>query len=220
LRRIGPRSGLRLDPKYRWLWDYQHGIAIGDEDTAVPLSTILRLVELQLVQKGDLDEERRLVDLESVESRQAIVSDEAPLVSEIGSNKVRFEGAEMVISKLEPYLGKIIITPDPQWIGTTEWIGLERVQDMPLNALAYFLMLPELCEAYRRLQSGKRHARFVPTEFFDLRVSLPQGEEWQELEARVLGGRAEIISLRERTHTVRAEIDQCFGAYLRQRQRP
>lgn len=215
LRHIGARSGLRLDPKYRWLWDYQHGIAIGDVATAVPLSSVLRLVELETVPKGDLDEERKLVDLESVESREAIVSEEAPMVSEIGSNKVRFEGAELVISKLEPYLAKIIINPDPEWIGTTEWVGLERLQDVPLNALTYLLMLPELCEAYRRLQSGKRHARLVPAELLDLRVSLPHGEEWQELERSVLAGRAEILSLRERTDSVRADIDKCFAGILR-----
>jgi type I restriction enzyme M protein len=99
--------------------------------------------------------------------------DDVPTVDAIGSDKVCFAGCDLVISKLEPYLGKIIMEPDAGWLGSTEWVGLSVTTDIPLIVVAYLLMAPSLCEAYRRLQSGKRHARFDPREFLNLKVQLP-----------------------------------------------
>ena len=58
-------------------------------------------------------------------------------------------------------------------------------------------MLPDLCEAYRRLQSGKRHARFDPEEFLDLRVQLPDEKEIERIQRQVNDGRAHIVALRK-----------------------
>lgn len=38
--------------------------------------------------------------------------------------------------------------------------------------IGYLLMLPEMCEAYRMLQSGKRHARLDPSELLELRIDI------------------------------------------------
>ena len=72
LRRIGTRDYLRLDPKYRWLWDYRRGVAHGATDAAQPLRRILRVVALPHIPKGALDIESPLIDLQSVESRQGL----------------------------------------------------------------------------------------------------------------------------------------------------
>ena len=59
LRNISMRNHFRLDPKYRWLWDYQKGVAHGDAEASQPLSDILRVVSLSQVPKGELDAERK-----------------------------------------------------------------------------------------------------------------------------------------------------------------
>ena len=109
LGRIGLREHLRLDPKYRWLWDYQEGVAHGDPESSRPLNNILEVVRLPQVQKGELDAETMLIDLEYVESRQGLIRNNVPLVDTIGSQKVCFAGCQLAISKLEPYLGKVLI---------------------------------------------------------------------------------------------------------------
>ena len=53
MRRIGLRASLRLDPKYRWLWDYQHGVAHGNPEAAQPLRDILEIVDLSRIQRAD-----------------------------------------------------------------------------------------------------------------------------------------------------------------------
>ena len=211
LRRIGMRDHLRLDPKYRWLWDYRMGVAHGAADAAQPLRQFLRVVALPQIQKGSLDVESPLIDLQSVESRQGLVYDGIPIVDTIGSQKVSFEACELAISKLEPYLGKILMGPPAGAIGSTEWIGLRRTTDLPLEFVAYLLMLPNLCEAYRRLQSGKRHARFDPDEFLDLRVQLPNPGDIEQIQRQVCEARGRIVAFREAALEQRASIDSLYG---------
>ena len=211
LRRIGSRNGQRLDPKYRWLWDYLDGVAHGDPVEAVPLRTVMQLVQLPKVTKGELEEEAQLIDLEAVESRQALLRPDIPIVTKIGSDKVTFGGCELAISKLEPYLGKILLEAPAESIGSTEWVGLRRENDMPLQVLAYILMLPDLCESYRRLQSGKRHARFNPEEFLDLKVQFPSDDEMHAIQTRIQEGRLRIIHLREEATHTRESLDTVFG---------
>jgi type I restriction-modification system DNA methylase subunit len=210
LRAVISRNGFRLDPKYRWLWDFQRGCVLGDTSTASELSSFLKIVKLPKIPKGDLAEEAKLIDLESVEARQAFVSDQVPVVDTIGSDRVQFQGCDLAISKLEPYLGKVIIDPSPDAIGSTEWVGLKIEGQIPASVVAYLLMLPAMCEAYRRLQSGKRHARFEPDEFLLLRTQVPDQSQWQELETSIRQHREQIIEMRRLEQKIRTDMDRLF----------
>jgi type I restriction-modification system DNA methylase subunit len=167
---IVSRQSFRIDPKYCWLWYKQFG-EIGDPGTPKKkLSSYLRQVRLPKVPKGALNDETELVDLDNVMSRSGRIY-ESQTVLEIGSDRVLFDGAEYIYSKLEPYLGKLIIDPPNKAIGSPEWIGFKRISNnVPKIYLGYLLMHPSLCEAYRRLQSGKRHARLDPQELLELLI--------------------------------------------------
>lgn len=210
---VGKRDGFRLDPKYRWMWDHQDGLICGKVAKAVRLDSLLDLVELKKIPEGDLAEEAKLIDLEYVESRQAIVrEDDVPTVDSVESTKVAFNGADLLISKLEPYLGKIIIRPPAGAIGSTEWIGLKVKNGLPLSLAAYLLMLPETCEALRRLQAGKRHARLQPHEMLELRIELPPREEWGKINEQIERLRENQLKARVRVRDMRAQIDAIFEA--------
>ena len=58
------RPGIRLDPKYRWLWDYENGVVTGHPDKLHALSEVFEIVALDKVAKGPLGEETALVDLD------------------------------------------------------------------------------------------------------------------------------------------------------------
>lgn len=210
LKQIGLRRHLRLDPKYRWLWDRKKGVALGQLKTSRPLSEILEVVKLPRVEKGKLASEALLIDLEHVESRQALIVPDIPRVDVIGSQKVRFVDCDLAISKLEPYLGKILIRPPADAVGSTEWIGLRCKTSLPLEYIAHLLMLPELCEAYRCLQSGKRHARFDATEFLDLRVRIPGHSVIERIQEQIERRRMLIVNLRDQERLERASIDRLY----------
>lgn len=210
LRAVASRSGLRLDPKYRWLWDVQEGVALGDGSEAIPLGKVLEIVALRKVKKGQLDEATEVIDLEQVESREALTVEEIPTLEEIGSERVSFEGAELAFSRLEPYLGKIILSPPEKAIGTPEWIGLRRTGETPLLLIAYLLLLPEMREAYRRLQGGKRHARLAPKELLDLLVTIPEDPAATEIASTLAEKRAQILDYRRTERKVRISMDAAF----------
>jgi type I restriction enzyme M protein len=211
LREITGKEGLRLDPKYRWLWQYQKGVAYGEAANSQELSKFLIIVKFPKIPKGELSEEVPLLDLEYVESRQAIVRDDLPVVDILGSDKIKFIGCDLAISKLEPYLGKVIIKPNSEYVGSTEWVGLKLKTEIPLSVLAYLLMLPSMCEAYRRLQSGKRHARFDPKEFLKLRVQAPKPETYSTLQEQVEQRRKQILGFRQQEQNIRNTIDLLFS---------
>lgn len=208
---VTAKESFRLDPKYRWLWDRMNGVCTGTPERAVKLSTWLELVRLPKVLKGDLATETRVIDLEYVESRQGLLSPDVPTLDIIGSDKVKFEGCDLAISKLEPYLGKLLIQPQSTDLGSTEWVGLKVIGGMPISLAAYLLMQPELCEAYRRLQSGKRHARFDIGEFLSLRSEIPPQEEWSDLVTKIDLKRNEILTLRASVLSVREDIDRLLS---------
>lgn len=211
LHNVTQRKGLRLDPKYRWLWDFQQGYVHGKPEQSVELSSFLALTELPKIPKGELNQETPLIDLEYVESRQALVREDMPIVDIIGSDKVKFENCDLLFSKLEPYLAKIIISPNPEHIGSTEWVGLKVTASLSHYVTAYMLMLPELCEAYRRLQSGKRHARLDPKELLDLKLSIPDATALSLLEAAIIERRNHIIESRRKELEIRGDIDELFA---------
>lgn len=117
------RPGFRLDPKYRWLWDFKFGIVFGTTYSSFSLSKYIALVDLAKVKKGDLSQETTLIDIEAVEARQGFLAENNPDVEIIGSDKVLFTGADILFSKLEPYLGKVIIEPPPRrnWLNGMDW---------------------------------------------------------------------------------------------------
>ena len=196
------RKSIRLDPKYRWLWDFQDGVIGINKDNAVPLSNFFSCCKLQKLKAGELESETMLVDLDCVQSRSGEISPYCGEVSSIQSDKVCFKGADLLISKLEPYLGKVVIDPPQDAIGTTEWVGLKCKSNLDHRVAGYFLMLPQMCEGYRRLQSGKRHARMEPEELLELKVDCRledvQPEEIEQLDRQISEGKTHILSLRNK----------------------
>jgi len=207
---IFSRNHYRFDPKYRWLWDFQKGIVFGDEASAKSLSEYLEVKKLEKIAKGDLEDEVPLIDLELVAARQATLLSVPPEVDQLGSERVSFSGVKLVFSKLEPYLGKMIVDPPENGVGSPEWVGLSLKQGIDQHTMAYFLMLPQMCEAYRRLQSGKRHARLDPTEMLELRVVLPPN--MIELTEVIQKKRDQVIDLTRQQREVRMGIDDLFAA--------
>ena len=205
------RASVRLDPKYRWLWDKQSGeVHISNfGDAVTPLSTWFSKVNLAKITKGELVEPKLLIDLDAVDSRSGTYCKErAQTVDSIGSDKVSFSGCDIVISKLEPYLGKTVINPPKAGTDTTEWVGLKCIDSTASKQLGYFLVLPQMLEAYRRLQSGKRHARFDIDEVLELKVDIDPLAISRETLVDIEG---KLLELAETQNRLRESIDSLYG---------
>jgi type I restriction enzyme M protein len=170
--RIGNESALRCDAKYRWFRDVESSKVVPNSAYPfVPLWRFLRLAPKRVVKKGELEEERKLVELEMVESGTGHLLG-FEVVDEVGSDKLEFGDSHIVFSKLEPYLAKAILNdPTQEFIGSTEWLTLYVNEDEAVREYMWaFLLSPAARRAFRSLQSGKRHARIHVADFFSILI--------------------------------------------------
>ena len=73
----------------------------------------------QILKKGTLDKSYILIDLEQLEPKTGKIKDETNEVEEIGSDKVLFGDADIIISKMRPYLAYVFINDKSKnYIGT------------------------------------------------------------------------------------------------------
>lgn len=165
---------------------------------SIKLNNVFCEVELEPYKKGELSEERYLLDLESAESGTTFYDTELQQVSEIMSDRIGFSGADLIFSKLEAYLGKVIPAPPKDAIGTKEWVGLHCLNGINPIVGAYVLIMPELLSTYRMLQSGKRHARIDISELLELEIPF----NTQHLNQN------QIIEVRARIERIRKKIDE------------
>jgi type I restriction enzyme M protein len=169
---IGRQRFLRCDPKYRWFWDHMDGKVVPKSKYEFkPLSHWLSVGPKIVVKKGELPEERNLIELEDVEGGTGHILGVHP-VDEVGSDKIEFGGCDIVFSKLEPYLCKAFLNdPEAAYIGSTEWVPLVVHDDVAIKEYLWaFLVSPTAKTVFRLLQSGKRHARINLEDFLNIRL--------------------------------------------------
>lgn len=194
---IGEQIFLRCDPKYRHFWDEQRGIPIEqNEHCNVRLKDILLPFTKLIVKKGDLDEERPILELNDVESRTSLILRDR-VASEVGSDKLDFADCDLVLNRLEPYLGKIVINDVSKgYIGTTEWIPLKLdAHRAEPTFLKYLLLLPQFLDSFGLLTSGKRHARLSQIDLRNMTIPLPSCKLQIELANQIVPIEAKIVAL-------------------------
>jgi hypothetical protein len=169
---IGSHPGLRCDAKYRLFWGSSgDDLFPGSHGALRPIKQVLRPLALRHVAKGDLGDEYLLVDLEDVEPRTGVILSKRP-VSELRSERLAFGQADLLTTRLRPYLGKTILNQSMEpLIGTTEWIPLrvDRNRLEPL-VLQYILLSPGYVDNAHRLVSGKEHPRLAESDLRELRI--------------------------------------------------
>jgi len=200
-----------MDPKYCWLWYFEDGCVSANLSGNITLGSIISKIDLPKIKKQTLPSEVPLIDLDMVAARQGTLTSDVPVVDEIGSDRVVFEGADILFSKLEPYLGKVLFEFPEEAIGSPEWIGFKIKAGVPKHYVAYLLMHPAFCEAFRRLQSGKRHARLDPDEMLELRFCFDKKMALNSFDKELLLIRDEINSLAKKQKDLRNKIDSVIG---------
>jgi restriction endonuclease S subunit len=226
-REIGRQLSLRVDPKFRLFWDIQKGLTVGATTSEQkPFRDLLLPYCPKMLQKGALEEPRRIIDLADVEGRSSIIlldeNGSDRIVSEIGSTRVDFGDSDLVFCRLEPYLGKILLNdPGQQWIGTSEWIPLrvDRNRVLPIF-LKWLLLSPQFLNhgTFWKLRAGKRHARISERDLGSLYLPIPPIGVQKSLEPRLIE-LERLLTQKHRQLRTRAEvIDETLAAELEYQQ--
>lgn len=206
LSNIGAQVFLRCDPKYRHFWDNKKGVSLNQKKHSnVKIKDVLLPYAKKTLQKGPLDDERPILELNDVESRTSIILQER-IVSEAGSTKLDFGDCDLVFNKLEPYLGKIVINDfKKKYIGTTEWIPLkldnDKIQELYFK---YILLLKDFLKSFWLLRSGKRHARISQIDFQNMLIPLVKVTKQQSIQASMTVLETKMLSFH---HSISEPID-------------
>ncbi len=210
---IGEQVFLRCDPKYRHFWDNKKGISLKQKKYPnVKIKDVLLPYSKKTIQKGPLDQERPILELNDVESKTSIILQER-IVSEAGSTKLDFNDCDLVFNKLEPYLGKIVINDGTkEYIGTTEWIPLklDKSKTNPLY-FKYLLLLNEFLRSYWLLRSGKRHARIAQVDFCNMLIPLLETVKQKDIENLTEHLEKKMLSLHSSLSDPLVIIDKVFS---------
>lgn len=182
---IGGEPSLRMDAKYRF-FRATGGALFAELNRScwkeVPLCELLVERPVVVVKKGGNASGKMLslIDLEDVEpaTGKAIPRN----VSEIGSDRISFDGWDVLTNRLRPYLGKTFIPPVAHGLlGSTEWIPMKAMKARLLpRVLQALLLCPEYAEIARLLMSGKNHPRI--SEFDLYRIAVPDISMEQQLQ--------------------------------------
>lgn len=209
---VARRPGLRCDPKYHILWKLNGGKVFPEyPGNTTPLGGLILSAPRVKVEKGPLGSERGLVELESVEARTSTLLS-VQTVDVVGSEKIEFGSADLLISKLEPYLGKVLRNdPSQNWIGSTEWLPYNVADGVDVDYVRYLLLHPGMLEAYRCLQSGKRHARFSEADFLSLQIPALPPVEQALVAAGARRQQARINRLHNLARRARATIEDSYS---------
>lgn len=186
-------------------------------DSTLPQASIAELslpITSSIVKKGVLDEPSLQIDLEHV-GRWGVVADN-PVVTAVGSDKLRFGNADILTTKLRPYLGKTILNTFDNAIGTTEWIPLRIDKDRVRPDLLFHLMqTTRYKDLASLLMSGKEHPRIAPDMVARMRVPVLQDIIAQDALIADLGTLdAEARALEERIRSPQRVVSEVFERHF------
>jgi hypothetical protein len=180
---VANHFALRCDAKYRLFWGMHKGTLFPAATVDVlPLSHAVVPFAARKAKKGDLEQELVLVELEDVEKRTGVIQSMHP-VEELASDKIIFGTADLLTTRLRPYLGKTILNIKERRLGgTTEWIPLKLNHKLLSPLIAkYYLLYPRYVDNAERLLSGKEHPRVAEADILALRVPFLGRSEQEQL---------------------------------------
>jgi hypothetical protein len=207
---IGTHGNLRCDAKYRLFWGVNNDqLFLGSSNPSYPLSYGLVSLRERQLSAGQLEQEYELIELEDVEKRTGAVLN-VTKVDELKSAKLVFGEADLVTTRLRPYLGKTIENDKSRrLIGTTEWVPLKvDPQRLHPTILKYILLSPEFVENAERLLSGKEHPRLAATDLASLKVPFVAATQQTRAVAQIKEIEAQIERTRSTLRDEQASIDE------------
>ena len=174
---IGKQKFLRCGPQYRAFLDFHKGLLFEDgaKFPIIKLGSVMKLHKTKTLKKGILDKEYILLDLEDLEQYTGRVRNVDKLVSEIGSDKTLFKDADIIVSKIDPYLGYTFLNDQSKpLIGSTELLPYKVNKKLALpEYIKYLLLSHEYIFNSGLMMYGKRHPRIHPLDIVDIKIPLP-----------------------------------------------
>jgi restriction endonuclease S subunit len=209
---IGKNSFLRTGAQYHAFYAVHNSLLFDSVSKSIPirkLGTILKPYKNCVLKKGILDDEYILLDLEQLEPKSGTIKTEDNIVTEIGSDKVMFGDADIVISKIDPYLAYVFVNDkEKKYIGTTELLSFKLIdKEIDLQYLKYILLSYDYIQKSGLLMYGKRHPRIHRKDLLAIKVPTPNFTLQQKIVAEIQKRENKSNRYKQEIKTLREQID-------------
>jgi restriction endonuclease S subunit len=217
LKRIGQLDHFRCGALYRTVWDVRRGELFKDAPLVYPrrkFGDLIRPVKPKILKKGELEKSYVKVDLEDIEDRRGQISRQRS-VDSLGSDKIIFGDADILFSKLRPYLGKTILNDKSKpLIGTTELVPLKVSDIATPEYVKYLLLTEDFLDLSQRLMYGKQHPRIDVEDLLNLQVPCPPIDVQRKISDRIqVEVETKVSILKGRRLSIQEQIDESFATY-------
>lgn len=217
-RKVGDNLFLRLGARYYAFFEVHQGLLFDEDGTfeQIPLGRLIKRYKAQVLKKGALEKSYTLLDLEQLEAKTGRILDETNEVEEIGSDKVLFGGADVVISKIDPYLAYVFINDkNKNFIGTTELVPFKLNANIDVHYLKYCLLSNEYIEKSALIMYGKRHPRIHIKDLLSIKIPLPSLKIQRKIVSEVQQREEKSNQYKEQVKKLREEIDSLIYENLK-----
>ena len=213
---IANQRDLRIDSKYRYFWDIKNGICFNKSKYSIkPLGEALEVVKKSpKLSKGPLGESMPILDLEDVEVKTGDIINEKE-VEEIGSTKLIFGNADILIGKLDTEKGHILINDKTKkYIGTTEWVPYKIREKNEIDYVFYILTNNQFLKNLNYLTSGKTHPRVQSRDLLNIKIPLPDQEEQQNIIKKIKPLKEKLKDYKKKVWETETEIEQSISKLI------
>jgi len=215
---IGKQKFLRCGAQYRAFWDVHGGLLFNGKTKypIVKLNSLMRLHKTKTLKKGILDREYILIELEDIEQRTGKILNMDKVISEIGSDKTYFGDADLITTKLRPYLGYTILNiPELELIGTTELLPSKVNKDKAYpEYLKYILLSHEYLEKSQFLMYGKEHPRIHSLDLLNIMIPLPPKDVQEKIISEIQKHEKINDEAKQKLNNYRKQINDLILEYL------
>lgn len=209
---------LRAGSRYHSFWNCYKGlIFLSKGKLAISrIRDLIRIYKPRIFKKGYLKDRFILIDKEDVEPRTGIILNEE-YVEKIGSDKILFGDCDLLISKIDPFLGHVIINDKSKpCIGTTEFVPYIVNRDKAnLFFVQYIFLSRNFLEVSKSIMAGKRQPRITPYELANLKIPLPPLDQQEKAVEIITAQIGTLKSSKKSLEKIRDEKDSWFMEYLK-----
>lgn len=178
--KIGESNHLRLSAKYSYFREFYKGCLF--ESTKkyplVKIKNLMNVFKTEIFKKGYLKEKFILIDKPDVEPKTGTIINEE-YVDKIESDKVLFGDCDLLVSKIDPFLGHVILNdPTKPYIGTTEFVPYKVNNERAcIKFMQNVFLSNNFLELSHYIMAGKRQPRINPGELLNLSIPAPTRDE-------------------------------------------
>lgn len=219
--KLSQRKHVRSGARYNYFWNKYDGMIFQTtkQFMAVELRELMKPRKTEVFKKGFLPKEYILIDKEDIEPKTGVIWNEE-YVNKIESNKVLFGDCDILVSKIDPFLGHVILNEkDKPFIGTTELVPyIVNKEKADVKFLQYVLLSLNFLGLSEKIMSGKRQPRISPYELLELKIPLPANKPKDLQEEAVAKIEKELGNLKAKKINLKNALtqkDAQFWKYLK-----